>query len=174
MHVLPVGNIQKKLSYALQLHKTATALYQRALLKGWDRTGYMEKPDFKQSGFDEWLQNRGNMKYQRRYFMLDGTMLYYYKNAGDTYDVKQASSKTSSATWKHSGWLTTAPECDPAESTTWYPRFYILTRTAIYQMANQGSSMVSIWHDIYIYYIYDKIFFDRLFVLSGLRFLYCL
>ncbi len=48
-----------------QLHKTATALYQRALLKGWDRTGYMEKPDFKQSGFDEWLQNRGNMKYQR-------------------------------------------------------------------------------------------------------------
>ena len=43
------GSLLGTLSYAIQLQKTATVVYQRSLLAGWARSGFVLKPDFKRS-----------------------------------------------------------------------------------------------------------------------------
>ena len=74
------GKMLKQLKYNMQLQKTATVVYQRNLLKGWDYTGFLHKPDFKRSAVAQWKRDRGRLDYKKRWFMIDGTKLYYYKD----------------------------------------------------------------------------------------------
>eukprot|EP00929_Paragymnodinium_shiwhaense_P069842 TRINITY_DN35275_c0_g1_i1.p1 TRINITY_DN35275_c0_g1~~TRINITY_DN35275_c0_g1_i1.p1 ORF type:complete len:1107 (-),score=303.72 TRINITY_DN35275_c0_g1_i1:94-3414(-) len=70
-----------QMEYACRLQKAATIKYHRTLLKNWNRTGYMLKPDFKQAEMQQWQARRGCTKYSRRWFVLSGFRLHYYRSA---------------------------------------------------------------------------------------------
>ena len=77
------------LSFALQLQKATTGKYQRSLLTGWPRAGFLSKPDFKKSEIETWGAYNWVGKYNRRHFVLDGAELrYYYPKDAQKGDAK--------------------------------------------------------------------------------------
>jgi len=63
----------KQLAYAVQLHKTATALHLRHLLSEWNRQGWLRKADWadKKTALVAWEAGRGMGKYSRHWFRLE-------------------------------------------------------------------------------------------------------
>ena len=74
------------MTYAAQLQKVTTVNYQRSLLAGWPRSGYMRKPDFKKGDADTWATLCWAGRYNRRFFALDGTDLRYFVPSAEQAD----------------------------------------------------------------------------------------
>ena len=64
------------LTYNILLQRTATAKYQKSLLAGWTRSGFLRKPDFKKADVETWRRLRGDgVTFNKRFFLLDGTQV---------------------------------------------------------------------------------------------------
>jgi hypothetical protein len=74
------GGLVAKLSRAVQTMTVEMADARRAAMSAWAGRpeGWLSKPDFKKADVLNWLESRGDVKYQKRWFVLSDNLLHYY------------------------------------------------------------------------------------------------
>ena len=77
--------LQASLLADAKRHEKHIAKQRREAIKMWEAnedghpSGYLRKPDFKKADILSWERKRGDVKYQKRWFLLKDGVLQYYK-----------------------------------------------------------------------------------------------